>query len=51
MNWNPRPIWQQGWFGPVKIWHDRSNVPPKLMQLGKYYRQGNAVVQFHTLAD
>ncbi len=30
MNWNLRPGWQRTYFGPVKIWHDHSEVPLKL---------------------
>lgn len=27
MNWNLRPGWQRTFFGPIKIWHDRADVP------------------------
>ena len=27
MNWNLRPQWQTTFFGPIKVWHDRSEVP------------------------
>jgi hypothetical protein len=30
MNWNLRPLWQKTFFGPVKIWHDRSAPPLSL---------------------
>jgi hypothetical protein len=30
LNWNLRPAWQRSFFGPVKIWHDRSEVPMEL---------------------
>ena len=27
MNWNYRPAWQTSFFGPIKVWHDRNQVP------------------------
>lgn len=27
MNWNLRPQWHKTYFGPIKIWHDRGEVP------------------------
>lgn len=27
LNWNYRPAWQKSFFGPIKVWHDRSQVP------------------------
>lgn len=27
LNWNFRPMWHRSFFGPVKIWHDRSDPP------------------------
>lgn len=27
LNWNLRPGWHQSFFGPIKIWHDRNEVP------------------------
>jgi len=26
LNWNLRPQWHQSFFGPIKVWHDRSEV-------------------------
>jgi hypothetical protein len=46
-NWNFRPQWHWTFFGPIKIWHDYKDVPPPLKQLVAYYRQPNAIVQFH----
>lgn len=31
MNWNFRPLWQRSVFGPIKIWHDYSNVPQDVL--------------------
>lgn len=28
LNWNLRPMWHKTFFGPIKIWHDRSTPPP-----------------------
>ncbi|MCZ6672246.1 MAG: hypothetical protein O7C75_04825 [Verrucomicrobia bacterium] len=27
LNWNLRPQWQRTFFGPIKVWHDRSEPP------------------------
>jgi hypothetical protein len=35
INWNFRPRWHHGWFGPVKIWHDYEPVPPKLIEFNR----------------
>jgi hypothetical protein len=47
LNWNFRPQWHWTFFGPIKIWHDYTDVPPPLKQLAAYYRQPNSIVQFH----
>jgi len=49
LNWNLRPRWQPRFFGPVKIWHDRADVPEKLRDVMRYYEGPQAVVQFHHL--
>ena len=46
-NWNLRPMWQWTFFGPIKIWHDYSDPPSSLKQLNAFYRQPNAIIQFH----
>lgn len=46
LNWNLRPMWQQSLFGPVKIWHDYSEVPPFLYEAANYYEQPDAVIQY-----
>lgn len=51
MNWNLRPTWQRSWFGPVKVWHGYEFVPPAVLQRARYYRQSNAVIQFHHIDD
>lgn len=30
LNWNMRPLWHKTFFGPIKIWHDHSDVPMAL---------------------
>jgi len=29
-NWNFRPAWHRTFFGPIKVWHDRGEVPIQL---------------------
>ena len=30
LNWNFRPQWHKTFFGPVKVWHDHSDVPDSI---------------------
>ncbi|MCB1121755.1 MAG: hypothetical protein KJT03_09415 [Verrucomicrobiae bacterium] len=30
LNWNFRPMWHRSFFGPIKIWHDRTTPPPTM---------------------
>ena len=47
LNWNFRPKWQRSFFGPVKIWHDYSELPPVFAKLREYYDQPGAIIQYH----
>lgn len=47
LNWNFRPQWHLSFFGPVKIWHDYTDVPPFFNQLTKYYGQRDSIIQYH----
>jgi len=49
INWNFRPEWHGGWFGPLKIWHAYASPPPQLTELLAYYKSKDAVIQFHEL--
>ena len=49
MNWNFRPTWQQSFFGPIKIWHDYRDPPSPISQLNAFYRNPNAIIQFHVM--
>ena len=44
MNWNFRPIWQKTVFGPVKIWHDYSDVPAWLAKWNAEQGAAGAVI-------
>ena len=44
MNWNFRPIWQKTVFGPVKIWHDYSDVPAWLAKWNTEQSAAGAVI-------
>jgi hypothetical protein len=46
LNWNLRPLWQQILCGPVKIWHDYSNVPTGLEEWNKRQSNGQKVIEF-----
>ena len=47
LNWNFRPIWQRSFFGPIRIWHDYSDVPSEVCRLADHYRKKDAIIQFH----
>jgi hypothetical protein len=47
LNWNFRPQWQLSFFGPIKIWHDYTEVPPFFTEMRKYYEQPEAIIQYH----
>lgn len=46
MNWNFRPIWQKGFFGPLKIWHDYSDPPAGLEEHCRQQSVPEAVISF-----
>jgi hypothetical protein len=46
LNWNFRPIWQHTYFGPLKIWHDYSDVPPPVLSTNEYYQRPDSIIQF-----
>lgn len=46
MNWNFRPRWQNSFFGPLRIWHDYTDVPQSILDVNAYYADTpNAVYQ------
>lgn len=47
LNWNFRPMFCRCFCGPIKIWHDYSDAPPRIRQLADYYRRRDSVIQFH----
>ena len=49
LNWNLRPDWQHSWFGPVKVWHDRTDVPPVVRMHNETQRADDAIVDFFML--
>jgi hypothetical protein len=48
-NWNLQPRWHTRFFGPVKIWHDRADVPETVLAINRYYQRDDAMIQFHAL--
>lgn len=49
LNWNFRPQWQRSFFGPIKVWHDRSTPHEIFGQMSAYYKDENAIIQYHPL--
>ncbi|MCE9619218.1 MAG: hypothetical protein K8R92_04850 [Planctomycetes bacterium] len=46
MNWNFRPMWHKSFFGPIKIWHDASPVPPIIERINSDNSMKGAVIQY-----
>jgi hypothetical protein len=49
-NWNFRPMWYYSFFGPIKIWHDYSDVPQSVIDANKYYERDDSIIQFVSVA-
>lgn len=49
LNWNFRPIWHHATFGPVKIWHDYSDPPERLVRFNKEQSDPEYTIRFVTL--
>ena len=45
LNWNYRPIWQHTAFGPIKIFHDYSDVPKGLLEWNTDHAAPGSVFQ------
>jgi hypothetical protein len=46
MNWNFRPRTQRTWWGPIKVWHDKSDPPQALEQITREQAKPETVLQF-----
>lgn len=50
MNWNLRPLWQRHLFGPVKIWHDYTDVPYAVQGWNVQQLRDGAIIDYARLA-
>ncbi len=50
-NWNFRPKWHKSWFGPLKIWHDYSDVPEPLWAHNAEQASSDSIVRLSVLRD
>ena len=50
-NWNFRPKWHKSWFGPLKIWHDYSDVPEPLWAQNAEQASPDSIVRLSVLRD
>jgi hypothetical protein len=50
-NWNFRPKWHKSWFGPLKIWHDYSDVPEPMWQHNAEQAAPDSIVRLSVLRD
>ena len=48
-NWNFRPRWHKSFFGPIKIWHDYSEVVPDLYGWNRNQSDENEIIQYTEL--
>jgi hypothetical protein len=46
MNWNFRPRWHRGFFGPIKIWHDYTPVSQGVVDWNEQQTAPDAVIDF-----
>ncbi len=46
MNYNLRPLWQRSFWGPIKIFHDYSNVPTQLVEWNEEQTADGAIVEY-----
>jgi hypothetical protein len=46
MNWNFRPLWHKSWFGPLKVWHDYSDVPPHVLAWNAQQNEPGAIIDY-----
>lgn len=46
VNWNYRPFWHRGIFGPVKVWHDRRPVSSDIRGWNEQHAAPESVMQF-----
>lgn len=50
-NWNFRPQWHKSWFGPLKVWHDYSDVPEPLWAHNAEQAAADSIVRLSVLRD
>ncbi len=50
-NWNFRPIWHKSFFGPIKVWHDYSDVPPPILKWNENQNSEKTVIQYTELTQ
>jgi len=46
LNWNFRPQWHHGFFGPIKIWHDYADPPAIVHQITRQQSSGQKIINF-----
>lgn len=47
LNWNFRPYWYRGFFGPIKVWHDYADPPQLFEEINSYYLNKDSIIQYH----
>lgn len=51
LNWNLRPMWHKTFFGPVKVWHDRSAPPKQLLFWNEEQRLEQSIIRYSGDSD
>ncbi len=49
LNWNYRPWFHRAFFGPIRIWHDYSEVPEFVMRENKTYLDPDTKIRFYPI--
>jgi hypothetical protein len=49
LNWNYRPQFQRSFFGPIRIWHDRSEVPDWILRENELYRSPKGMMRLYAV--
>lgn len=47
MNWNYRPFFHRAYFGPIRIWHDYSDVPDSVLRENRRYENPETRITFY----
>lgn len=50
LNWNYRPLWHKSFFGPIRIWHDRSDPSPAILKWNEMHAIPSSIIDYAEVA-